>query len=242
MVDLFMEAGQNYFDTAYVYDSGESERAAKDAGTAADCIACGQCERGSAIKFFFRPDYTLHGEPLPITYVHGKTTNYSLGPKAYALYGSLVIYLVLILYYCLRYWKILDGEKRMAIILAVPLFVITAVIQMMIPETLVVVVCSPLILLGLILSNENTEKYVDEKLLTGGTTVTKYSCMQNIIAFCAETGSRIAYIDYLTNIHNRNALERDLNKPQDRDALYYFIADMNNLKIVNDTMGHSVGD
>lgn len=31
MVDLFMEAGQNYFDTAYVYDSGESERAAKTA-------------------------------------------------------------------------------------------------------------------------------------------------------------------------------------------------------------------
>ncbi|MDE6699688.1 MAG: GGDEF domain-containing protein [Acetatifactor sp.] len=282
---------------------------------------------------------------LPITYVHGKTTNYSLGPKAYALYGSLVIYLVLILYYCLRYWKILDGEKRMAIILAVPLFVITAVIQMMIPETLVVVVCSTLILLGLILSNENTEKYVDEKtglfnrysfekvleefdfdkqkpaiaiicfcktennldwkqdvlilkdiykeikqyrlygyrvcengvafignaeeklrmvlkrvksniedkygketisietkLLTGDATVTKYSCMQNIIAFCTETGSRIAYIDYLTNIYNRNALERDLNKPQDRDALYYFIADMNNLKIVNDTMGHSAGD
>lgn len=100
---------------------------------------------------------------LPITYVHGKTTNYSLGPKAYALYGSLVIYLVLILYYCLRYWKILDEEKRMAIILAVPLFVITAVIQMLIPETLVVVVCSTLILFGLILSNENTEKYVDEK-------------------------------------------------------------------------------
>ncbi len=33
-----------------------------------------------------------------------------------------------------------------------------------------------------------------------------------------------------------------MNKPQDKDALYYFIADMNNLKIVNDTMGHSVGD
>lgn len=31
MVDLFMDAGQNYFDTAYVYDSGESERAAKEA-------------------------------------------------------------------------------------------------------------------------------------------------------------------------------------------------------------------
>lgn len=55
---------------------------------------------------------------LPITYVHGATTDYSLGPKAYALYMSLVIYLI--------------------------------------PETLVVVVCSTLILLGLILSNETS--------------------------------------------------------------------------------------
>lgn len=31
MVDLFMEAGLTYFDTAYVYDNGESEKAAKAA-------------------------------------------------------------------------------------------------------------------------------------------------------------------------------------------------------------------
>ena len=31
MVDLFMEAGLTYFDTAYVYDDGDSERAAKAA-------------------------------------------------------------------------------------------------------------------------------------------------------------------------------------------------------------------
>lgn len=31
MVDMFMEAGQTYFDTAYVYDDGGSERAAKEA-------------------------------------------------------------------------------------------------------------------------------------------------------------------------------------------------------------------
>lgn len=31
MVDLFMDAGLNYFDTAYVYDDGDSERAAKEA-------------------------------------------------------------------------------------------------------------------------------------------------------------------------------------------------------------------
>lgn len=94
---------------------------------------------------------------LPITYVQGITTDYSLGPKAYALYASLVIYLILILYYCLRYWGILDKDKRLAIVLAVPLYMVTALIQMLLPETLVVVVCSTLILLGLILSNENTE-------------------------------------------------------------------------------------
>lgn len=282
---------------------------------------------------------------LPITYVEGKTTDYSLGPKAYALYGSLVIYLVLILYYCLRYWKMLDGDKRLAILLAVPLFVVTAVIQMMIPETLVVVVCSTLILLGLILSNENMEKYVDEKtmlfnqysfetvleeidfekqkpvialicfcrtengpdwkqdvlilkdiyreikqyrlrgyrvcengvafignakerlqmvsgriksrieerygkesvsieskLFTGDSAATKYGCMRNMIDFCTEAGSRLAYIDYLTNIYNRNALERDLGKRREGGEGYYLIADLNNLKIVNDTIGHSAGD
>lgn len=280
---------------------------------------------------------------LPITYVHGETTDYSLGPKAYALYASLVIYLFLILYYCLRYWKILDRDKRLAIILAVPLFIVTAVIQMLIPETLVVVVCSTLILLGLILSNENTEKYLDEKtmlfnqysfekvleefdfekqklvvgilcfyktennfdwkqdvmilsdihkeirqyhlygyrigengvvlissaqqkgvavldeikksieekydketviietkVLAGENTEDRYRCMRNILSFCTEVGSRLAYIDYLTNIYNRNALERDLLKEQENAC--YFLADLNGLKLVNDTIGHSAGD
>lgn len=31
MVDMFMDAGQTYFDTAYVYDGGDSEHAAKEA-------------------------------------------------------------------------------------------------------------------------------------------------------------------------------------------------------------------
>lgn len=282
---------------------------------------------------------------LPITYVSGTTTDYSLGPKAYALYASLVVYLLLILYYCLRYWKIMDKDKRLAIILAVPLFVVTALIQMLIPETLVVVVCATLILLGLILSNENTEKYVDEntmlfnqysfekvleefdfgkqklivgvlcfcktennldwkqdvlilrdihkefrqyrlrgyrvgengvafignaqekaetvldevkksiekkydketfvietKVLSGNETKNQHECMRNIISFCTEVGGRLAYIDYLTNIYNRNALERDLAKWKEQKNAFYFLADLNGLKLVNDTIGHSAGD
>lgn len=282
---------------------------------------------------------------LPITYVHGETTDYSLGPKAYALYGSIVIYLVLILYYCLRHWEILNREKRMAIILAVPIFVIVSLIQMLMPETLLVVVASPLILLGLILSNENAEKYMDEKtalfnqysfetvleefdfekqklyiavlcfckternsdwnqdvlvlqdihreirqchliayrvaengvvfsgntkektgtaltevkraierkygredvtisakLLEGEDTENKYKCMQNIMAFCTEIGQHFAYMDYLTHIYNRNAFERDLGRLDENSDGYYIIADLNNLKVVNDTIGHSAGD
>lgn len=282
---------------------------------------------------------------LPITYVQGETTNYSLGPKAYALYGSLAVYLILILYYCIRYRGVLDEAKRLAIILAVPLFVITAVIQVAVPETLVVVVCSTLILLGLILSSENTEKYIDEKtklfnqysfervleefdfdrqrpviavfcffraeesrdwnreimiqrdiyrelkqyrmygyrisengvafvsnaggkartilnrlrssmegrygkegigfetkILEGEAAATRQTCMRNTMAFCTEAGSRLVYIDYLTNIYNRSALERDLEKRQEYGYTCYLIADLNNLKTVNDTIGHLAGD
>ena len=55
-------------------------------------------------------------------------------------------------------------------------------------------------------------------------------------------GSRLAYIDYLTHIYNRNALERDLSKLQENTEGYYITADLNDLKIVNDTVGHSAGD
>ncbi len=282
---------------------------------------------------------------LPITYVQGTETAYSLGPKAYALYGSLVIYLFLILYHCIRYWEILDEEKRMAIILAVPIYVIVSIVQMLLPEVLLVTVGSTLIMLGLILSNENTEKYLDDKtglfnlysfesvlkehdfekqriiiavlcfcktennfdwkqdtlilqnmekgiracrlygyrvcengvaliagseekaqlvlskvkssveekygsdslsietkVLTGKESASRYDCMRNVIAFCTEMGSRFAYIDYMTHIYNRNALERDLGKLSGQESGCYIIADLNDLKIVNDTAGHSAGD
>lgn len=282
---------------------------------------------------------------LPITYVHGETTDYSLGAKAYALYGSVLIYLVLILCYCLRYWNILDSEKRLSIILAVPIYVISALVQMMLPESLIVILCSTLIMMGLILSNENTEKYMDEKtglfnqysfeivldeydflkrknivgmlcfcrvsnsidlnkdvlilrdihreiksnrlqgyrigengvaffgsvdektaLILDKIKVNIYQkhgkdniivetkvasrndfsdklgLMRIIIDFCKVTGSRFAFIDYLTHIHNRNALERDMTEADSKGKGYYIIADLNDLKIVNDTIGHSAGD
>lgn len=282
---------------------------------------------------------------LPITYEKGVVTDYSLGPKAYALYVSVVFYLILILYYCLRYWNVLDSGKRLAIFLAVPIYFINTVVQLIFPESLLVIMSSSLILMGLILSNENTEKYMDEKTdlfnqysfetvldeydftkknsviaLLCFCKVTDYldlnqdvqifreiyknikqnhiqgfrvgengvvfmanseeksnpilnkikeeiavkygkdniiienkiinkedyndkaSLMRIIIGFCRETGSRFAFIDYLTHIYNRNAFERDLAVAASSKKGYYIIADLNDLKITNDSIGHSAGD
>jgi diguanylate cyclase (GGDEF)-like protein len=58
---------------------------------------------------------------------------------------------------------------------------------------------------------------------------------------------RMAFIDLLTGLGNRNAYERHLAElKEDLDdgeqALWCFVADINNLKVTNDTYGHTVGD
>lgn len=121
---------------------------------------------------------------LPIEYVEGTYTNYSLGPKAYALYVSVIIYNLLILYYCVRYWKLIGREKRAAVIASVPIFVVISVVDIIIPEALCVIVYVILNTLGLMMSNENSEKYLD--LQTGmfnryalETVVSEYIAMQH---------------------------------------------------------------
>lgn len=100
---------------------------------------------------------------LPIEYVEGVYTNYSLGPKAYALYVSVIIYNLLILYYCIRYWRLISREKRAAVIASVPIFVGISVIDIIMPEALCVIVYVILTTLGLMMSNENSEKYLDQQ-------------------------------------------------------------------------------
>lgn len=281
----------------------------------------------------------------PISYVQGKVTAYSFGPKVFALYFSLVIYNIAILVCCIRYWKYLGKERRTAIIMSFPLFFVTSVVQVIFPETLLTLPCITLVTLGLMLSNENVEKYLDKqsglfnqyafsamlkeyqayhnrfyvgvlcfcqkessmnwaineqvlhkihhllkmdhqvgyrisengvvmlfsmqdnarltmeairrkigssmgeedldvefKVIPAQNEEEKQDCMKQILDFCDEVSSKFAYVDYLTHIYNRNALNRDLEKTGKDKEKYYFIADMNNFKVVNDTMGHSVGD
>lgn len=282
---------------------------------------------------------------LPISYVQGEVTAYSFGHKVYALYFSIIVYNIAILVFCVRYWRYMGREKRMALIMSFPMFFVSSAMQILMPETLLTVPCITLVTLGLMLSSENVERYLDKqsglfnqyafsRMLkdyrmsdtevyvgvlcfcqkessmdwtvnewvlnrichwiranhqvgyrisengvvlffttkeTAGATMNavkgcllesvgkdeldvecrvlyaqndhqKRNCIKDILDFCDEVSSKFAYIDGLTHIYNRNALSRDMERIGRSTDQYYFIADMNNFKMVNDTMGHSIGD
>ncbi len=58
----------------------------------------------------------------------------------------------------------------------------------------------------------------------------------------AEKYRKMAYVDALCNISNRNAFVLEQNETFDSDSLYYVVFDVNNLKRINDRFGHVEGD
>lgn len=56
-----------------------------------------------------------------------------------------------------------------------------------------------------------------------------------------KTSNNEFYIDKMTNVYNRNKYEKDV-QDKIKDKLWYVIADINNLKTTNDTLGHDKGD
>lgn len=100
---------------------------------------------------------------LPLGYIQGVYTNYSMGSKVYALYASVILYNFFILYYCIRYWKLLNREKRAAIMASVPIFFCISVLNITVHEALGTIVYIVLSAAGLMLSNENSEKYLDKQ-------------------------------------------------------------------------------
>lgn len=53
----------------------------------------------------------------------------------------------------------------------------------------------------------------------------------------------MANTDYLTNLHNRNAFEVDFkNLSSNKTNIGFIVADLNKLKVINDELGHRLGD
>ena len=100
---------------------------------------------------------------LPLNYIEGRYTNYSMGPKVYALYISIVFYNIIMLYYGIRYTKLLDREKRVALLASVPIFFVVSIVSILMPESLSVIIYIILTAVGLLMSSENIEKYQDKQ-------------------------------------------------------------------------------
>ena len=100
---------------------------------------------------------------LPLGYVEGKYTNYSMGPKVYGLYGCAILYNIFLLYYGIRYTKYLPKEKRTAMLASVPFFFIVTIVSIVFPESLCIIVYVILSAVGLLMSSENMEKYIDKQ-------------------------------------------------------------------------------
>jgi len=70
----------------------------------------------------------------------------------------------------------------------------------------------------------------------------------SIIDYLYEKGeydqlTKLAYVDFLTNISNRSTAVKYMEDLDEEHVMYSVISiDVNNLKVVNDTLGHSSGD
>lgn len=70
-----------------------------------------------------------------------------------------------------------------------------------------------------------------------------HTIMSDIMNFSMDTVNKMAYVDFLTGAKNRNAFELELIEcKKNQQYQYCFILDANNLKKINDTLGHSYGD
>ena len=67
--------------------------------------------------------------------------------------------------------------------------------------------------------------------------------MSKIVDVCIDSVNKAANYDFLTGTRNRNSFEKFLTRlRENNEDVYYFIADVNNLKETNDVLGHAAGD
>lgn len=97
---------------------------------------------------------------LPITYVDTPHGSYSLGPKAYALYVTVVYVMVMMILTIIRYRKVISREKCYVLLSSVGIFVVIAGIQILMPHFLLTGLGVSLIVLGIAINAEDVHMYI----------------------------------------------------------------------------------
>jgi len=98
---------------------------------------------------------------LPITYIDTPHGSYSLGPKAYSLYGVVIYVLVMLLLNTVRCREIIGWERSKVLLMSVAIFVTASSIQITYPYMLLTGPAMTLIVLGIMVNTEDAHLYVD---------------------------------------------------------------------------------
>ncbi len=157
---------------------------------------------------------------LPVEYVDGRGTFYSYGPLVFIGYGFFMLYCAASLFLLLYSRKELDSRTKHSLIPMI--FAMCALIgtQAVIPELLITSGGVTFVCLGIFVALDNPDKDLHHQALW----------------------------DYATGLKNKNCYTRDLEscthllQKKKLPPFAFVVADMNHLKLVNDTYGHAEGD
>lgn len=158
---------------------------------------------------------------LPMEYVDGTYTNYSYGPLAIIGYALFLFYCGASLILLLCSYQKLDRRTRVVMIPILSTLVIAVIAQAICTELLITGASVTLVTLGLFVSLDNPDRGYMEQALW----------------------------DYATGLKNRNSCERELKQAfvlalsrKKATRAGFLVADINDLKLINDTCGHQEGD
>lgn len=157
---------------------------------------------------------------LPIVYLQGDGTKYSLGPAAFVGYGVAMLFFIGSAVILILNHKKLPSHVRMALIPMLTVLVAAECIQILVPELLMTGGACTIVMVGFFFSLENPAVVFKQKLLT----------------------------DALTGVKSRNSYEIDIRQMEEdyaknRNIKFWLVfCDINNLKGINDEFGHMEGD
>ena len=158
---------------------------------------------------------------IPVEYVTGKNINYSTGLLAYITFAVFLEYCVLGTSFMLVFRKRIDeGVKNAIFPMIIPLC-ISIIAQAFFPELLMTGGSATLMCLSIFVGLDSPDK--------------KYK--------------KLALWDFLTGLRNRNSYDRDkimyetrVKNRKNKNKIGVLVADLNNLKKINDNYGHQDGD
>ena len=173
-------------------------------------------------RFRFVPMTLFIGMLLsfPMEYTQGNGTNYSSGLLTYTAYAIFLVYCAICVGSMIYSWKRIDTRLRYALFPLVPFVCGLIILQALIPEMLMTSGVVTLICVAMFVALDNPDKKYKEQ----------------------------AMWDFLTGLKSRNSYDRDIKMYTERYGVNnkrrigFIVADLNNLKTINDNYGHVEGD